>query len=70
MIHVYRYFAALTVLLVLFSTYALAVAPWLEPPPIVRSAAVEEAIPAPQMSDRTMAVVERLFVRLATLKRG
>ena len=35
-IHVYRYFRALTVLLVLARTYAVAVVPWFEPPPIVR----------------------------------
>lgn len=46
MIHVQRYFAALTTLLALFCTYSFAVVPWLEPPPIVK-APIPEVPPAP-----------------------
>jgi len=60
-IHVYRYLAALTVLLALCGAYALAVTPWLEPPPIERAAPSEEAQPAPQISPHTAAELERLF---------
>ncbi|MCU0876520.1 MAG: hypothetical protein MUF06_01840 [Pirellulaceae bacterium] len=36
MIHLKRYFAALTVMLTLMAAYALGIAPWLEPEPAVR----------------------------------
>jgi hypothetical protein len=44
-IHVYRYLAALTVLLLACSTYAVAVAPWFEPPEIAKRATQDEPAP-------------------------
>src|SRR5687767_13936495 len=43
MLTIKRYFAALTVVLTMFAAYALAIAPWLEPPPIVRKASTPVA---------------------------
>src|SRR5437762_11066034 len=51
MIHVYRYISALTVLLILCSTYALAVAPWFEPPPIERQLSTNDLAPPPLSTD-------------------
>ena len=50
-IHVYRYISALTVLLILCSTYALAVAPWFEPPPIERQLTTNDLAPPPLSTD-------------------
>jgi hypothetical protein len=50
-IHFYRYLAALTVLLIAFSTYALAIAPWFEPPPIAKRETAVAPHPRPPNSD-------------------
>src|SRR5262245_55822386 len=49
------------VLLVMCSTYALAVAPWFEPPPIAKRQAVPEAPPTPPASPDTLVELRRLF---------
>lgn len=46
MVHVTRYFTALAFLLALFGGYALIVAPWLEPPAVVRAAESPTTAPA------------------------
>jgi hypothetical protein len=60
-IHVYRYLTALTVLLVMCSTYALAVAPWFEPPPIAKLQTTAEAPPTPPASQVLLAELAQLF---------
>lgn len=60
-IHFYRYISALTVLLVAFTAYAVAVAPWLEPPPIVRAATTDIAPPPKPVPDETLAELASLF---------
>ena len=61
MIHVTRYFAALTVLLVLFCTYAVAVAPWFEPPPIVIAPHGELPPPAALIPSASLGELAQLF---------
>ena len=60
MLHLRRYFAALLVLLALYSGYALAVAPWMEPPPI-RAKAPLPALPPVQIPDRVRDEILALF---------
>src|SRR5437667_10590093 len=60
-IHFYRYISALTVLLILCSTYALAVAPWFEPPPIARRTLSDEAPPLPLVSTESEKALAGLF---------
>jgi len=59
-VHVRRYFAALAVLLLLCGTYALAVAPWVAPPPLKPRAAAATA-PQPAIRPSTNTDLERLF---------
>ncbi len=60
MIHAKRYFAALTVVLTLLGAYALAVVPWLEPPPIARKPGGDQSA-APAPSPETQTDLARLF---------
>jgi hypothetical protein len=62
MIHFYRYISALTVLLVAFTTYAVALAPWFEAPPIVRPEFSDNEAPPPQpVPEETKAELAALF---------
>lgn len=47
MLHVYRYLSALVVLVLSYGSYALAIAPWFEPPPIERKPENNEPAPLP-----------------------
>ena len=47
MIHVSRYLSALVTLILAYGGYALAVAPWFEPPPIQRKVKSSEPSPPP-----------------------
>jgi lipopolysaccharide export system protein LptC len=60
-IHFYRYISAVTVLLIAFSTYAVAVAPWLEPPPIPRGANIASGPVTPPVTDDTKKQLATLF---------
>ncbi len=61
-IHFYRYISALTVLLVVFTTYAVAVAPWFEAPPIAKPEFTDIGAPPPQQgSDEMKAELAALF---------
>jgi hypothetical protein len=60
-IHFYRYISALTVLLIAFSTYAVAVAPWIESPPIPRSNNVASGPMPPPVTNETKKQLAALF---------
>ncbi len=61
MIHFYRYLSALTVLLITFSVYAVAVAPWIEPPPIARAPLAQNVPVTPPVTDETKSELASLF---------
>jgi hypothetical protein len=67
--HVRRYFAALGVLLTLFGTYALAVAPWIAPPPIKSHEGTAAATPI-AATPTIDADLERLFPPDAWERKG
>ena len=50
MLHVYRYITTFGVLLAAYFVYALALAPWVEPPAVVRAAQTRTAAPAVKAS--------------------
>jgi lipopolysaccharide export system protein LptA len=60
-IYFYRYISALTVLLITFSVYAVAVAPWIEPPPIPRAANPAPGPATPSITDETKKELAALF---------
>ena len=60
MLHFRRYIAALSLLLVAFGLYYLAVPPWLEPPPVIRTSRAEHAGPV-QSSAGVEEDLARLF---------
>jgi hypothetical protein len=60
-IHLRRYFTALAVLLVLCCTYAVAVVPWIEPPPLVKAEPVQESLAIPAISAGVQEELARLF---------
>ena len=60
MLHLKRYFASLAVVVTLLVTYAFGVAPWLEPPPVVRNPGVV-GLPDVNPADPTAELLERLF---------
>jgi hypothetical protein len=60
-IHFYRYISALTTILVAFTTYAVGVAPWIEPPPIRRAQMTERGPVAPPVSEEKKAELATLF---------
>ncbi len=61
MLHVSRYLSALVTLVLAYGSYALAVAPWFEPPPVQRRPASDEQPPAPQISDDNEKELAALF---------
>src|SRR5262245_43622606 len=60
MLHLQRYFAALTVVVTTLAAYAFGVAPWLEPPPIPRKP-IAAVLPDVSPADSTDELLKRLF---------
>jgi hypothetical protein len=60
-IHVSRYLSALLTLVLGYASYALAVAPWFEPPPVQRRIVTDEQPSAPQISDENEKELAALF---------
>ena len=61
MLHVKRYFASLAVVLTAMAAYALGVAPWIEPPPIVRNPITGDSLPNVKATDPTRELIDRIF---------
>jgi hypothetical protein len=64
MLHLKRYVGSLAVVVTLLVTYAFGVAPWLEPPPIVRNPGVV-GLPDVNPADPTAELLQRLFDKKA-----
>jgi lipopolysaccharide export system protein LptA len=60
MLHVKRYLASLAVVLTAMAAYALGVAPWIEPPPIVRQVNAN-SLPNVEATDPTRELIDRIF---------